>query len=41
MHFATFDTERFDVDGVIWKVDFVRVNHEAPQPLRERLECES
>lgn len=41
MHFTTFDTERFDVDGVIWKVDFVKVNHEAPQPLRERLECES
>jgi hypothetical protein len=40
MHFATFDTERFDVDGVIWMVDYVKINHRAPDPLRSQLECE-
>jgi hypothetical protein len=41
MHFATSDTERFNQDGVIWQVDFVKVNHQAPSPLKECLECEN
>ena len=33
MHFATANTEKFDIDGVIWKVDFVKVNALIPEPL--------
>jgi len=33
MHFATANTEKFDIDGVIWKVDFVKVNKLATKPL--------
>lgn len=33
MHFATANTEKFDIDGVIWKVDFVRVNELSPEPF--------
>ncbi len=34
MHFATSNTERYDIDGVIWKVDFVKVNQLIPEPLK-------
>jgi len=37
MHFATADTERFDVDGVIWCVDFVRAHALLPRRLRQTL----
>ncbi len=40
MHFATSNTDRYDVDGVIWKVDFVKVNHLIPEPLKILLEKE-
>jgi hypothetical protein len=33
MHFATANTEKFDTDGVIWRVDFVKANELAPEPL--------
>lgn len=34
MHFATSSTEKYDSNGVIWKVDFVKVNHLIPEPLK-------
>jgi hypothetical protein len=37
MHFATSNTERFDTDGVIWQVDFVKVNKLVPEPLKKLL----
>jgi hypothetical protein len=40
MHFATSNTEHFDIDGVIWKVDFVKVNRLMPKPLNLLLEKE-
>lgn len=40
MHFATSNTEKFDLDGVIWKVDFVKTNRLAPQSLLNRLQEE-
>ncbi len=40
MHFATANTEKFDIDGVIWKVDFVKVNRCIPPPLNNLLEKE-
>ena len=33
MHFATSNTEKFNIDGVIWKIDFVKVNGLIPEPL--------
>lgn len=40
MHFATSDTNHYDKDGVIWMVDFVKLNHEAPPQLLEALDNE-
>jgi hypothetical protein len=40
MHFATANTDHFDIDGVIWKVDFVKVNNLSPEPLKSLLEIE-
>lgn len=40
MHFATQDLERFDADGAIWAVDFVRVHELLPETLRGPLEAE-
>ncbi|MBN1191840.1 MAG: FRG domain-containing protein [Dehalococcoidales bacterium] len=37
MHFATNETEKYDSDGVIWEVDYVRVNHLLPSPLVDQL----
>ncbi|MCY1723106.1 FRG domain-containing protein [Prolixibacteraceae bacterium Z1-6] len=37
MHFATSNTEKYDIDGVIWKVDFVKVNQLIPEPLQQLL----
>ncbi len=37
MHFATSNTEKFDIDGVIWQVDFVMVNQLIPEPLKQLL----
>jgi hypothetical protein len=37
MHFVTRDTRRFDVDGVIWCVDYHRTNELLPRPLKEIL----
>lgn len=40
MHFATANTEKFDTDGVIWQVDFVKVNEQIPKPLKILLDLE-
>jgi len=40
MHFSTSNTEKFDIDGVIWKIDFVKVNDLAPKPLETLLSNE-
>ena len=37
LHFATSNTEKFDIDGVIWQVDFVKVNQLVPEPLKSLL----
>lgn len=37
MHFATSNPEKYNVDGVIWKMDFVQVNQLIPQPLKQLL----
>lgn len=40
MHFATANTEKYDIDGVIWKLDFVKVNQLAPSPIKDLLKEE-
>jgi hypothetical protein len=40
MHVATEDTGKFDVDGVIWTVDFVQTNRLLPRKLRKILDDE-
>jgi hypothetical protein len=37
LHFATEDTQKYDVDGVIWCVDFKVVRAFLPKKLREEL----
>jgi len=40
LHFATANIEKFDTDGVIWAVNYVKAHLELPKKLRERLELE-
>ncbi len=40
MHFATEHIEQFDVDGIIWCVDYVRTNRLLPKVLRDILDQE-
>jgi len=40
MHFATANTDKYDTDGVIWQVDFVKVNELSPEPLKSLLSLE-
>lgn len=40
MHFATSNIEKFNVDGVIWAVNYVKAHELLPQTLKERLEEE-
>ncbi len=40
MHFATASIDRFDVDGVIWAVNYVKAHELLPQCLRDKLERE-
>jgi hypothetical protein len=37
LHFATEDTQRFDVPGVIWAVDYIRTNEQLPDRLKRIL----
>jgi FRG domain-containing protein len=40
LHFVTAHRERFDCDGAVWVVDFVRAREQLPQGLRALLERE-
>ena len=40
LHFATDDVERFDLDGVVWCVDYVKVHERLPARLKKILEGE-
>jgi hypothetical protein len=40
LHFATANIEKFDTDGVIWAVNYVKAHLELPERLREKLELE-
>ena len=40
MHFATSNPETFDVDGVIWAVDYRGVHSHLPAPLAQELQKE-
>jgi hypothetical protein len=37
LHFATADVRQYDRDGVVWMVDYVRAQEEAPESLRAEL----
>ncbi len=37
IHFATSQTDKYDKDGVIWTVDFVKANRLLPEPLINQL----
>jgi hypothetical protein len=40
LHFATQNLERYDCDGVVWTVNYVRAHELLPRRLREELEAE-
>lgn len=40
MHFATENIEKFDVDGTIWAVDYIEVNKNVPDILKDELQKE-
>jgi len=40
MHFATANIEKFDLDGVIWAVNYVKLNRVLPEILRDELRKE-
>lgn len=40
MHFATANLEKFDRDGVIWAVDYIKVHQTLPDVLRRQLSAE-
>lgn len=40
LHFATDDPEQYDVDGVVWCVDYVKTNHLLPGKLQAILKRE-
>jgi FRG domain len=40
LHFATADLASFDTDGVVWCVDFAKVNARLPSRLRSLLDAE-
>jgi len=37
MHFATANMEKFDLDGVIWCINYERCHTLLPEPMRQRL----
>jgi len=39
-HFATENIEKFDIDGVIWAVDYIAVNKFVPEILKNELQSE-
>jgi hypothetical protein len=40
LHFVTASAGRYDVDGAVWMVDFVRAHEQLPERLSEALELE-
>jgi hypothetical protein len=40
LHFATQNTEKYDRDGIVWRVDYVRAHEQLPARLRETLDEE-
>jgi FRG domain len=40
LHFATQNLERYDRDGIVWMVDYVKAHEQLPARLRETLEEE-
>jgi hypothetical protein len=40
LHFMTENAERFDRDGTVWMIDYVKVKHELPDRLRTILDEE-
>ena len=40
LHFATADIRRYDRDGIVWMVEHVRAQEQAPDPLRDALHDE-
>jgi len=40
MHFATANIEKFDQDGVIWAVNYLKAHHLLPEKLRHQLDAE-
>jgi hypothetical protein len=40
LHFATSSLERYDQDGVVWTIDYVRAHELLPGPLRDVLKAE-
>jgi hypothetical protein len=40
LHFATQNREKYDRDGVVWCIDFVRAHEQLPAPLRAALDEE-
>jgi hypothetical protein len=40
LHFATSDTRRYDADGVIWAVNYVKASEHLPKPFREVIRAE-
>ena len=40
LHFASADVKRYERDAVVWMVDYVRAQREAPEPLRAALRDE-
>ena len=40
LHFATQNLEKYDRDGVVWMLDYVRAHEQLPPRLREALDDE-
>ena len=40
LHFATQNREKYDRDGVVWCIDYVRAHQQLPSPLRAALDEE-
>lgn len=40
MHFATANIDKFDTDGVIWAVNYVKAHEMLPRKIKEKLEKE-
>ena len=40
LHFALANLERFDLDGVIWRINYEQVHDRLPSELKEQLAAE-